>query len=282
MYDSFFVTDLHGHPDRYRKLFSEIKKELPRFLFFGGDLLPHKMRLVENYKDFTRDFFFAELRNLKFDLGDRYPEIYLILGNDDPKSEEWKFEEAAGQGLFNYVNMRKITFGKLTVYGYSYVPPTPFQLKDWEKYDVSRYVDPGCVHPTEGFRTVEPTEDIEYATIGKDLANLTGMDDLSNAIMLFHSPPYKTNLDRAALDGMEVEHVPLDVHVGSIAIERFIEERQPLCTLHGHVHESTRITGHWKEITGKTVSFNAANDGMELSVVKFNSKNPSESTRQLY
>ncbi len=44
-----------------------------------------------------------------------------------------------------------------------------------------------------------------------------------------------------------VDHVPLDVHVGSIAIRRFIEARQPLAALHGHVHESARLTGAWRE-----------------------------------
>jgi len=35
--------------------------------------------------------------------------------------------------------------------------------------------------------------------------------------------------------------------VGSIAVRRFIEERQPLLTLHGHIHESARLTGDWRE-----------------------------------
>jgi len=281
MHDSFFVTDLHGHPDRYRKLFAGIREEMPQYVFFGGDLLPHRLRLVENFEDFALDFLFPELGKLKSDLGDDYPEIFLILGNDDPKSEEWKFIEAAEKGLFTYANVKKAVARQITVYGYSFVPPTPFQLKDWEKYDVSRYVDPGCIHPTEGFRTLDPLEDIEYATISKDLEKLTLNEDLSSAVMLFHSPPYKSQLDRAALDGVKVEHVPLDVHVGSIAIQRFIRERQPLCTLHGHIHESTRITGQWKETTGRTISFNAAHDGPELCIVKFNSIHPEDAVRLL-
>jgi Icc-related predicted phosphoesterase len=71
------------------------------------------------------------------------------------------------------------------------------------------------------------------------------------------------------------------VHVGSIAIKSFIEERQPLIILHGHIHESTRITGHWKELIGKTFAFNGSHDGPELAVVKFNPENPSDSKRIL-
>ena len=59
---------------------------------------------------------------------------------------------------------------RFQVYGYSFVPPTPFQLKDWERYDVSRFVDPGCVSPEEGMRTI-PVSDQEqrFTTIQKDL-----------------------------------------------------------------------------------------------------------------
>ena len=266
----FFVSDLHGKPDRYRKLFDLIIRETPEVVLFGGDLLPHRLRKVEEFDDFSTDFLFPQLLNLKNELKDKYPSVLIILGNDDPRSEEDKFVHAAKEGLFHYIHQQKITLNKYTFYGYSFVPPTPFQLKDWEKYDVSRFVDPGCIPPTEGFRTTEPKEDIEYATIQKDLVALTGADDLSKAIMLFHSPPYQTHLDRAALDGKKVDHVPLDVNVGSIAIKRFIEERQPRLTLHGHIHESTGITGQWRDKIGNTVAFNASHDGPELSVVKFN------------
>lgn len=246
---------------------------------FGGDLLPHRLRKVEEFEDFTTDFLFPQLLKLKNELKDKYPAILIILGNDDPRSEEEKFIRAANDGLFHYIHQRKITLLNYNFYGYSYVPPTPFQLKDWEKYDVSRYVDPGCIPPDEGFRTTEPNEDIEYATIQKDLVALTGTDDLSKAVMLFHSPPYQTHLDRAALDGKKIDHVPMDVNVGSIAIKRFIEERQPLLTLHGHIHESTRLTGYWQQQIGNTVAFNAAHDGPELSVIKFDPENLAGSER---
>jgi len=36
----FFATDLHGHVDRYEKLFACIIEERPAAVFLGGDLLP--------------------------------------------------------------------------------------------------------------------------------------------------------------------------------------------------------------------------------------------------
>ena len=44
------------------------------------------------------------------------------------------------------------------------------------------------------------------------------------------------------------------LQVGSIAVKRFIEDRQPLLTLHGHVHEAAQLTGEWKIQIGRTVS----------------------------
>lgn len=123
--------------------------------------------------------------------------------------------------------------------------------------------------------------EVRWGTIQKDLATLAGDGALERAIFLFHTPPHDTALDRAGLDGKRVEHVPLDVHVGSIAVRRFIEERQPLLTLHGHVHESTRLTGAWKTQIGRTVCINGAHVGPELSLVRFDPACPAEATREL-
>ena len=157
-------------------------------------------------------------------MGLNYPEIFIILGNDDSKLHEASMLDISSTGIFTYINERKIKFKDYTIAGYSYIPPTPFRNKDWEKYDVSRYLDPGCVSPLIGYRSIPVSdENILYYTIKKDLENLFPENDLSKTICLFHSPPYQTNLDRAALDGKFIDHVPLDVNVGSIAIKEFIE-----------------------------------------------------------
>ena len=97
--------------------------------------------------------------------------------------------------------------------------------------------------------------EIRHGTIQADLARLVSDGDLSQSIFLFHAPPHRTALDRAALDGRVIDSVPLDVHVGSIAIRRFIMGRQPRITLHGHIHESARLTGSWRERLGQTWAF---------------------------
>ena len=274
----FFVSDLHGKTGHYEKLFQTILGEKPQALFLGGDLLPH------HYADkhFVNDYLVPNLSSIKRQLSASYPSIFLILGNDDARSEEPFIITAAQNKLFHYIHFNSSELDGRKILGYSFTPPSPFLLKDWEKYDVSRFTEHGCISPEEGKRSVEISADEKkYSTIKKDLELLTGSEDISNAIFLFHGPPYQTNLDRAALDGKVINHAEVDLHVGSIAIKRFIEQRQPYITLHGHIHESVRITGSWKDRIGKTYCFSAAHDGAELAIVKFNPDKPEDAERIL-
>lgn len=286
MPSALFVSDLHGYTERYRKLFRAIEVEKPRGVFLGGDLFPHEFASLEGaegkHSDFLVDVIVAGLREVRDILGGEYPSVFVIMGNDDLKAEESAMRQVEREGIWQYMHMRKIEWAGHGLYGYANVPPTPFRLKDWERYDVSRFVDPGCMAPEDGWHST-PVEEREQrlGTIQKDLEVLTGEADLADSIVLFHSPPYKTKLDRAALDGRFVDHTPVDVHVGSVAIRRFIEKRQPLLTLHGHVHESARITGSWRDSIGRTHMLSAAHDGPELAVIRFDPDRPAEVARKL-
>ncbi len=279
-----FSSDLHGKQSRYEALLKEIRRREPDIVLLGGDLLPH-VHLSGNNKigaeDFAREYLPRKFAGLRDIMGSRYPRVLLILGNDDPRYLETCFTENEDKGLWHYMHMRTLEINGYLFTGYAMVPPTPFQLKDWERYDVSRFVDPGCTDPFEGFRTVEPDADIEYATIQKDLETLARDLDMNRSVFLFHSPPYDCALDRAALDGMQFDHVPLDVHVGSIAIRRFIEVNQPRLTLHGHIHESTRLTGNWSALFGRTLAMNGATDSGDLCLITFDPGSPAEAAREL-
>lgn len=275
-----FVSDLHGNKKWYTTLFKTIEKEKPDGVFIGGDLLPGGFGINVDIEKFLQDMLL--LKVLKLKKSGIKTRFFIILGNDDPRIYEKILKDAEKENLIGYVHNNTTLFGSLFVTGYSYVPPTPFRLKDWEKYDVSQYVDIGAVSPEEGVRTIDISKDkIRYDTIAADLKKLAKKAPVEKTIFLFHSPPYNSNLDRAELDEITVDHAPVDVHVGSIAIQRFIKNKQPLVTLHGHVHESTRLTGHWKEKFGKTHSFNAAHDGPELALIRFRTDDLENATRML-
>ena len=277
----FFTSDLHGDIKKYNILFSHIKHEQPDAVFLGGDLLPIHMKGQAFIESFIKQQILKPLSHLEkdFDVATRF---FLIMGNDDPYIYEQYFLEAESNGILEYIHNKTIPFWNLYVTGYNYVPPTPFSLKDWERYDISKYVDLGAFPLEQGKYTREiTTEEIMDNTMKNDIEILVKNSPVEKTIFLFHSPPYDTVLDRAALDGKMIEHAPLDMHIGSIAIKRFIEKFQPFLTLHGHVHESARITGSWKQHIGRTFSFSGAHDGPELSLVRFETKALQNATREL-
>lgn len=283
----FFVSDLHGRKSRYDSLQQRIIAEQPDAVFMGGDLLPHAMDASwqegPQQADFITDYLIPLFSRVRKDLGPLYPRVFLILGNDDPFNNENSLLEGQLQGLWEYIHGRRVEWLGYTIMGYACIPPSPFLLKDWERYDVSRFVDPGCISPEDGQRSDElSSREIRHTTIALELDELAGdCEDLSRTILLSHCPPYGCNLDRAALDGKMIDHAPLDVHIGSIAIQRFIEEKQPHLTLHGHVHESRRLTGHWQERIGRTTSFNGANDTPPLALIRFDPADCDAATLEL-
>lgn len=283
---AFFTSDLHGRPGRYRALWARIADEAPDAVFLGGDLLPHGMDRdwdeAGTGGEFVPAFLAAGFGDLRGQLGEAYPRVFLVLGNDDPAHAVADLSAGQDAGLWEYMHDRRVAWAGHDVYGYNCVPPTPFLLKDWERYDVSRFVDPGCISPEEGRRSDGMTaREIRWTTIKDEVAALAGEADQGQAIWLFHTPPYDTCLDRADLDGRMIDQVPLDPHVGSIAVKNFILDRQPLVTLHGHVHETVARTGNWRERLGTTHAFAGAHGGPELALVRFDPTCPDAATRAL-
>jgi len=279
MTSALFISDLHGSKNKYEFLFKSILTRRPAAVFLGGDLMGFaasaRSSSIPTGEDFLYDYFARNLQKIKDILRDEYPQVFVILGNDDPKIHEAALLDISTIGLLTYVHERTIAFRKYKVVGYSYIPPTPFLNKDWEKYDVSRFVDVGCVSPEDGYRSIPVSiDDLRYYTIKRDLHTLFSDVDMAHAVCLFHSPPHDSKLDRAALDGKMIEHAPVDVHVGSVAIKDFIRERMPYVTLHGHIHESTQVTGVWKERIGETLCFQGASKSNVNRIILFDLDDP--------
>ena len=283
----FFVSDLHGREPLYDRLFALVAAERPAAVFCGGDLLPGGFGLADDGGASTGGGFIESclvpgLVRLRRELGDAYPRVFLIFGNDDPRCAERLLAPAIGAGLVDYVHGARADLAGFDVYGYACVPPTPFPWKDWERYDVATCAGEGCLSPEDGFRSVPvDASDIRRATIASELETLTAGADLSRAIVLFHAPPHGSVLDRAGFDLRPTRPAQAEVHVGSLAVRRFIEGRQPLVTLHGHIHESARLSGSWRERIGRTWALGAAHGGPELCVVRFDPGCPDRATREL-
>ncbi len=285
MNSCFFVSDLHGKMSRYEALLKLIKKEKPDFVFVGGDLLPHRRiqpGLSQNHEiDFVKDFLIPKFDKLKEKMDCTYPDIFLIPGNDDHKILFDSVSEGEKKDLWRNLHNHCVVIGKYRLYGYACVPPTPFRIKDWDRFDVSKKIEIGCIAPADGYHSLPPDHDPENDTIQNDLQVLTNNDTMEFSVFLFHSPPFNTMLDHARLNTVYPDLPSATRNVGSKAIRNFIDEKQPYITMHGHIHESSRIAGEWKQKLGRTWSFTSAYDGPELAVVKFELNDPVSVTRRL-
>lgn len=260
-----YVSDLHTNLNNYDSLFKVVKKGMPDLLIIGGDIFPRGT--VSDHLYFTENYLSSYFSKVK----DAVPEIliFFILGNDDWKEAERNFAGIEEKGLAYYCNCKKVSLKNgFEIIGYSYVPPSPFKKKDFEKLDLKGDTIP--LNPSEIYisrdgelAVTNPSSHFSSAgSIEEDLNLLPLSSDFSRSIYIFHSPPFNTALDKV-MNGLSV---------GSRSIRAFIEKNQPLLTLHGHIHESYWMTKRFYEKTGKTISINAGQVNSEVDAVIFDAE----------
>jgi len=71
-----------------------------------------------------------------------------------------------------------------------------------------------------------PEAETKWGTIAGDLEALVGTGDLTSAAFLFPRSALPVGPRSRGARRETVDHAPVDVHVGSIAVRRFIEARQ--------------------------------------------------------
>lgn len=208
-----YVTDIHGDVKIVDSLVSEALERKVSAVMIGGDLAP-------GFDVFRQRFFIESVLVPGMEkLSVKGVKAFVQMGNDDFGANMDVLRKAEEQGYLKTTSMRTLRLGKYYVTGYSFVNPTPFLFKEWEK---------------------------EEDEIRKDLEGLGKNSDPEKTIFVFHAPPYNTNLD--LLHNRE--------HAGSRAIREFIEREHPLLTLHGHIHESPEMSGDFRDRIGKTLCIN--------------------------
>lgn len=296
-----YSSDLHGNEVQYRKLVDCAFKIKADSVIIGGDITPkgssstedHLKKLREpvytgdEFIDRQHDFLKTTLPALLGPL-ERLCPVYLIMGNDDAKINEHLINNSR---IFANIHNKRI---KLTddfdVVGYSYVPITPFGIKDWEKFDMSEppeslkseyqqrketnYQLHGFKSTKSGWKIFVFDKTGEQAdSIQRDLEGKLYTKNANKTVYVIHTPPDRTTLDQ----------IFKGWHVGSMAVRLFIEKVQPYLTLHGHIHETVHRSGHFKQIIGKTISLASGNHniGENLAVVIFDLYNPAEAERKI-
>jgi Icc-related predicted phosphoesterase len=293
-YKIIYAVDIHGSTKLYKALFNKAIRENAHSIVIGGDILPKSS--TNNLIDIQGEFIETKLipMSKKFKKENPSVTVYLMMGNDDFKINMSFLEAGEQEGVFKLLNMSVHRLNSLfNICGYSFVPPLPFLMKDWQKHDtkktkeLSRKCDKkfheltGCKsdqrkslekdyflllsklgysrhiyhYSNKGILSVEKDD---RTTIEDDLKDLAKKTNPKKTIFVIHSPPWNTRLDVVNPDG---------AHIGSKAVREFINKKQPLLTLHGHAHESFEISGQFMEIMGKTI---AINPGSEYDKDKLN------------
>jgi Icc-related predicted phosphoesterase len=250
-----YCSDLHGNEAHYSRLIALAGQVHPDLIVLGGDLLPDDSALVpaqmgHGQPQFVRRQFRAAISTMR-DAADGAP-VLVIFGNHDWTSSITAVEELAGAGLLTILDHTQPTeINGLSFLGYSYTPPTPWFVKDFERLD-----RPGDTLPLLGGARWDPRfarATSHSATVvfedGKTIEeDLSAMSIPTGPwVFVAHAPPHKTHLDRT------YSGVPW----GSHAIRSAIEKHQPLLSLHGHVHESPAVTGEFSDKLNNTIAVNA-------------------------
>lgn len=241
-----YITDLHGSEWKYDRTLNLALKYKIDIVINGGDMYPKDRDL------FGQDRFIIEYLDSHFAKFDAAGIYYLCYpGNDDLLIFDHRFEEICQKySHVSNIAQRRIEIGGYEFLGMNWVVDYPFRLKDRCRMDTNDYVfqqqlGPGIVSTPAGWREIEDW--IQYAkslpTIEDELKSLITPIDMRKAIYVIHMPPAKLGLDEC-ING---------VKVGSNAIYNFLIKHQPLISLHGHIHESSEMSGQWHATLNNTL-----------------------------
>jgi Icc-related predicted phosphoesterase len=281
-----YTSDLHGETHLYQELSDLSIASSVEIIFLGGDLLPsfpptkRYEDMIPNQRTFIDDFLLPFFKKIFETTSVR--QIFLIPGNWDV-GYPYLFKHPS-EGIVDLTQRIYTLQNGYELIGYPFVPPTPFRPKDYEKMDDPEAPWPPQNNPsyirlsdqTDQLTAVDPFVYLRgRETIRDDLSQLSKPLYQERAIYMMHSPPYGTRLD--LIQGGK--------SAGSRSIRVFIEENQPLLTLHGHIHESPELSGAYFDRIGETICINPGQSAwsdrglIKLHAVTFEMENVEETIK---
>lgn len=277
-----YTSDLHGVIDLYRAAGDAAVRTRADALIFGGDLCPGTPSGASQRLPIEQpEFLLYRLSHLLDMWKDAHPDlrIFAIPGNDDCQTIVPALEDLETNNLIENLHQKTRTLGDYTLMGLSYVPPTPFHLKDFERWDdapdrESDSYNYRCIIGTpRGFKVIENFETYldSLPSINQEVQRFSVIDP-AHTVAVIHAPPFNTACD-VLFDGR---------HIGSKAVRSWIEKTQPRLTLHGHIHESPKLSGTFFDRIGPTTVINPGCDHTRPHLVFIDLDNPTEIEHSLY
>jgi Icc-related predicted phosphoesterase len=288
-YQILYTADLHGNEVQYQKLIDCAQEISADCVIIGGDIAPKDFPLSTTIAG-QRRFLKERLPELFRPVKEKSPatEIFLMMGNDDCAANLDVLTEGESD-LYSVIHGKRFRLkAPFDIVGYSFVPISPFGIKDWEKFDFSQFppqlaatytrrkatnynVD-GFLSTRDGWQNFRFRPEMEESdSIQKDISQDVFQTNPGQTVYVIHTPP----------DGTHLDQIARGQHVGSLAVRSFIEASQPYLTLHGHIHETVHVSGHFQERIGKTLCMSPGNHnvGENVAALAFDLLRPFDAER---
>ena len=258
-------ADIHQSEDKWDQLVSTVRTIKPEVVAIAGDLLP------KNNGTLAQIFFLPYLRACASAIKGAGAELVLILGNDDNQLLVPEMEKGDEQGLWHYVADKVKTIKGYEFCGCPWIRDYPFAYKYWVAPDSSEvlfinHVQLGPPLMINKKNEIEAIPDLKAylkskMSIIESLENMAGqVKVISKSIWLIHEPPINMGFD----------HCATGEKVGSPVVNKFLLEKQPLFSIHGHIHEAPKYNGGiWAGRIGRAMSIQAGQLDGHLYYVTF-------------
>lgn len=228
-----YVTDLHGDKEKYKKSLEIAVEQNTHVIINGGDMLPKLGNRHQEQPLFIREFlkdYFVELQ--------KHNIIYLaMLGNDDLLAVDDLFEKTC-KDFANIHNIagKRVCIDSYEFIGMNYILDHPFGCKD-RVVTESHYVPQRQLSPVVGISNEYGYDKIfnwlEYSRTELPymcdlLGKLPEPEKTEQTVYVMHMPPAGLRLGQLRYQ---------DLDIGSVDIYEFLKQKQPMLSLHGHIHE---------------------------------------------
>lgn len=234
-----FTSDLHSRLTHYEELFNLYNKHKLDLIIIGGDLFEYthnKEEQLNFLKEYLKDF----LNSISI-------QIIILPGNTDWPLSIKELEKLKLPKVQIIGRNKSTIINEVRLMGYEYITPPPFRQKHHVKRDLKK---DNIIIDTNSYTTDDKGNVIK---VEKNFLNsLTSIEEdleglcVSDAIWITHNPPYGGKLD--------IMHE--NIHIGSKALMRKIEDLQPKLVLSGHVHEAPNMSDNWVDKIGNSTCIN--------------------------
>lgn len=258
-----YVTDLHGDKNKYRKSLEIAMKQEIRVIVNGGDMLP---KLGERHTE--QPLFIKGFLSNYFSILQEHNITYLnMLGNDDLLSVDNLFEQTCG-GFANVHNIagKKICIDEYEFIGMNQILDHPFGCKDRVVTETD-YIPQRQLSFFAGISNEYGYDRIfdwlEYSKTELPLMcgilkELPEPESPKKTVYVMHMPPAGLHLGQLLYQ---------DLDIGSVDIYEFLKAKQPLLSLHGHIHESPDTEkGSWMNQIGTTTCIQQGRQSLAIVV----------------